>query len=234
MSLLLHQIIRMARATFDPKNLSASSHNYRQLKELVDKLSADDINLPSSILSGRSLTSNGIPAPCGYVSLFDHPDVTISVFILAADQEMPLHDHPQMYGLLKAVSGQLRIQGFTAIDDQHQPISVTKPDTHPWINVRPEQPAIINPATNAIELSPTKGNFHQIAAVNGPAAFFDILSPPYATEIPVHGARPCTYYKIVTQEKNVCLQQASCPDTFYSITVPYRLTDMDDPINVLF
>lgn len=226
MSLLLHQIIRTARATFDPKNISSTAQNYAKLKALVDKLTADDINLPISALSGRHIppvVRNGPSASCGFVSMLNHPDVIISIFILAANQEMPLHDHPHMYGILKAITGKLIIHGFTAIDDQQQPIVVPRPESEPFIEVRAEQPVTISSNTDAVVLSPSIGNFHQISAVDGPAAFFDILSPPYTTEIPVYGSRPCTYYKTVSVDKRLYLESCECPESYSTSYVPYDL-----------
>lgn len=226
MSLLLHQIIRAARVTFDPKNISSTTQNYAKLKALVDKLTAEDINLPVSVLSGRQIPpafQNGPPATCGFVSLFNHPDVIISIFILAPNQEMPLHDHPHMYGILKAITGKLSIRGFTAIDDQQRPIVVPRPEREPFIEVRPEQPVTISAEAAAVALSPSIGNFHQISAVDGAAAFFDILSPPYTTEIPVYGSRPCTYYKTISVGKRLYLESCECPETYTSAYVPYDL-----------
>lgn len=228
MSLLLHQIIRQARATFDPKNISTAAQNYAKLKDLVNKLSATDINLPIIILSGRNsppASRNGPPVPCGYVSLLDHADVSISIFILPANQEMPLHDHPQMYGILKSISGKLRIQGFTAIDDQQHPISVQRPDNLPCIEVRPEMPVDISPQSDAVALSPSVGNFHQISAIDGPAAFFDILSPPYNTEVPIYGTRPCTYYRSFSSNNRMYLERQECPKSFYCSSIPYKLNE---------
>lgn len=228
MSLLLHQIIRLARSTFDPKNLSTATQNYAKLKDLVDKLSINDINLPVSVLSGHSIPpayKDGPPSPCAHVPLLEHPDVGISIFILAANEVMPLHDHPQMYGMLKAISGNLSIEGFTAIDDQQQPISVYRPDMQPLIVVRPEMPVMIRPTTEAVTLSPSVGNFHKISAIDGPAAFFDILSPPYNTKIPVYGSRPCTYYKSLTDGQRVYLEQYECPEEFYCVPIAYNLNE---------
>lgn len=222
----MHKIIRTARVTFDPKNASSSVQNYAKLKALVDKLSADDIHLAPSVLSGRHIPPaypNGPPAACGFVSLYNHPDVIVSLFILGANQEMPLHDHPHMYGILKAVTGKLSIRGYTAIDDAQRPTVVARPENEPFIEVRAEQPVTISADTDAVALSPSVGNFHQIVAVDGPAAFFDILSPPYSTEIPVYGSRPCTYYKTIAIGKRLYLESCECPESYTSAYVPCEL-----------
>uniref|UniRef100_A0A8C4Q9P4 Uncharacterized protein n=1 Tax=Eptatretus burgeri TaxID=7764 RepID=A0A8C4Q9P4_EPTBU len=40
-------------------------------------------------------------------------------------------------------------------------------------------------------LTPEKGNIHEVSAVFGPAAFLDILAPPYDDK----AGRPCHYYR---------------------------------------
>lgn len=45
-------------------------------------------------------------------------------------------------------------------------------------------------------LTPVRDNLHQIDAVDGPAAFLDILAPPYN---PADG-RDCHYYKVLQRE----------------------------------
>lgn len=42
-------------------------------------------------------------------------------------------------------------------------------------------------------LTPARDNVHQIDAVDGPAAFLDILAPPYNPE----DGRDCHYYKVL-------------------------------------
>lgn len=42
-------------------------------------------------------------------------------------------------------------------------------------------------------LTPVRDNLHQINAVEGPAAFLDILAPPYDPD----DGRDCTYYRVL-------------------------------------
>lgn len=74
-------------------------------------------------------------------------------------------------------------------------------------------------------LSPDERNLHQITAINGPAAFVDILSPPYNGR-----DRECHYYSIVATvfdqqlNKNITwlLENIEPPDDFWCDSSPYN------------
>lgn len=53
-----------------------------------------------------------------------------------------------------------------------------------------------SPKTGCSIVSPTTRNIHEITATgNSPAAFFDILSPPYESEISLYGPKKCSFYR---------------------------------------
>ena len=53
-----------------------------------------------------------------------------------------------------------------------------------------------NSADNPIYLHPREENLHEIATVEGPAAFLDILSPPYGPDHRTGTERECHYYQV--------------------------------------
>lgn len=244
MSSLLHQIVRLCKTTWDPHNAAVLATNVQQLKQLVDRLSARDLKLPAGLLAdphqyarqaesaNDSSSSPMRPAPCTYVSLFEHPHVTINLFILAAGTELPLHDHPCMHGLLKPIAGQLIVQCYTAIDENGQP-TVVRPERQPvCIHVRREPAVQLDATSEAVLLTPQLGNFHHIRPVaGGVAAFLDILSPPYQTPIDKFGVRQCTYYQPCAMgapdSEMYVLVPRSSPSSFWCNTVPYTLGDYD-------
>jgi cysteamine dioxygenase len=88
----------------------------------------------------------------------------------------------------------------------------------------------LSPDTEAATLTPTHSNYHEITAVNGPAAFFDILSPPYDFDHPVFGKRRCHFYQKLTTNTpagagQVLLQRIPSPDDYYCDTAPYYKPD---------
>lgn len=70
-------------------------------------------------------------------------------------------------------------------------------------------------------LCPVEGNIHQVDTIDGPAAFVDILAPPYKTDIPEVGNRCCRYFKEVNISKDTKLAIISNPRDYWSDTAPY-------------
>lgn len=260
MSSLLVQLVRHARITWDPRNASSLGTNVHQLKQLVDKLSAQDLQLPPGLLNNTTTaTTSGVTAssssptassssispqsvaassspeslttrrapPCTFVSLVNEPNVTISVFILnESNSELPLHDHPGMHGLLKAISGQLHVQAYTALDAAGEPTPLPRSSAEGGgaIIVRHEPAVVIDASSPAVLLAPHLSNFHRIRPISGRAAFLDILSPPYQTLIPAWGERQCTYYEPVEAADDVLtLVPTVCPSSFWcnEVTFPW-------------
>lgn len=120
---------------------------------------------------------------------------------------MPLHDHPKMSGLLKVISGKLKIQSYTRIPSAN----------HSELLVSPEEPKILDSQSMTSFLDDKRSNFHEITALDEPAAFFDILSPPYS-DITDTGpeSRHCHFYrKLVVNESTLELVRIDCPSHYY-------------------
>ncbi|TKR87279.1 hypothetical protein L596_011698 [Steinernema carpocapsae] len=88
---------------------------------------------------------------------------------------LPFHDHPEMYGFIRALRGKIRIEA------------------HSWMNnedltVRCEASMVLEGDKVAV-VGPHIGNVHQITALTDDAAFFDLLVPGYV------GNRDCNYYR---------------------------------------
>lgn len=223
------QVIKHARFTCDPTNASFRS-NFLGLKQMVDKLTVTDIQLDCSIIYNQpAYRSPPVCPPCRYVHIYSNSNVSITVFILSESYTMPIHDHPQINGILKAISGKIRIQSYTAKTDS--PNNLHHASDLPasmFVPVIKEQPKELTECSESVVLTPTEGNFHEITAVGGPAAFFDILSPPYESVIPIYGARRCSFYAKVesnntSKNSNIFLQRIPCPSHYYCDSVEYEL-----------
>lgn len=157
-------------------------------------------------------------APCTFISICETSSFTMSVFILRQSYTMPLHDHPQMRGLLKVLSGRLKIQSFSRL-----------PGTSD-ILVTQEEPQILDKFSKTSTLDESMYNYHEISAFDDePAAFFDVLSPPYSSTD--EGSRHCHFYKKLfmvdsTSEKKIIkLERIECPDHYYCDNVLYDKPD---------
>lgn len=132
---------------------------------------------------------------------------------------MPLHDHPRMLGILKVLSGKMKIQSYTKFHQQPSPHSVL---------VEMQEPIILDQNSHASQLDEVNHNFHEISALEGPAAFFDILSPPYSdSQDHRSNARHCQFYRKLmvdnTSERKILkLEQIECPSHYYCDQVDYE------------
>lgn len=124
---------------------------------------------------------------------------------------MPLHDHPNMTGILKVISGKLRVESYTRIPT----------DKENGLIVKAEEPKILDSTSEAAVLHPEKCNYHEIQALEGPAAFFDILSPPYSDiSDKSPDARHCSFFKkeiLRSDGVNIIIKltQIPVPDHYY-------------------
>lgn len=139
----------------------------------------------------------------------------MSVFVIDENYTMPLHDHPSMHGLLKVISGRLRIQSYTRL---------ANPETDD-IFVKPEPPQILDHKSSTTYLDESTSNYHEITALDGPAAFFDVLSPPYSgLDDQGPDSRHCHFYRKLMVDnsdahKVIKLEQIECPDHYYCNSV---------------
>lgn len=75
-------------------------------------------------------------------------------------------------------------------------------------------------------LTPTEKNLHEIECIDGPAAFLDVISPPYIADVYGDGPRPCTFFKqtsiINKTTDEVKLAVMRSPKDFSSIRLNYQ------------
>ncbi|XP_054263279.1 2-aminoethanethiol dioxygenase [Macrosteles quadrilineatus] len=249
-SSLIEVVKRQAIATFTKLAGGISSNfedNLSKLTGLMNKVTSDDVNLDECLSSDCSEDAN---APVAYINIHDDPNLSIGVFVLKKGARLPLHDHPLMYGILKVIRGTVHIQSYSILTNpdvrEQETLSASKSDLHPSevgltkdtlyrpvvLLAKKEPASLIGEKDSACVLSPLVGNLHEIHSVNGPAAFLDVLSPSYNTDIPGVGPRPCRYFKelecdTVSQseiERRPLrkLIRISPPPDYWSCSLPYK------------
>lgn len=235
MSQLFIKIVKEALKTFDRSNLAAFTSNLASLKTLTDKLTIDDIGINYQLLKdqiSRTCDENDCPtSPCTYVHIFQNDFLSLSVFILKKDYQMPLHDHPLMHGILKPLSGQLLIQSFSR-EFESEADPVYNPNDLDDIPVKVHDPLIVGETSECIVLTPIEKNFHEIKALGEVGAFFDILSPPYESDLPEYGTRACTFFgKTLVNPGKMFLKIIPAPSSYHcnqgEYARPEFLVEMD-------
>uniref|UniRef100_A0A1B6CV59 2-aminoethanethiol dioxygenase n=1 Tax=Clastoptera arizonana TaxID=38151 RepID=A0A1B6CV59_9HEMI len=233
---------RLALLTFSKKKVQNKTfeENFAKLKHYVKILTGDDVGLDMPLFlkyTGFEQEPTSIrltnPAPVTYIEIFDDPEVTIGIFILKAGSKLPLHDHPIMFGMLKVLFGDIRISSYSHVPlNNSEAGDITPNDINLSNNNRAslichrEPDIILDIESEPCTLTPKQGNIHEICPINGPAAFIDILSPPYQSEIPGFGMRPCRYFKDCGNVDNITknlrkLMRIPTPKDYWSDVAPY-------------
>lgn len=216
-------ILKQALKTFDRKNHASLANNLAVLKQLTDQLSYRDIHVNEQLFDEHSKIPGR--APCTFMHIFEDDTVSMSVFIMRGGYTMPLHDHPFMHGLLKVIWGRLQIQSYTERETANRTNNQEKYEPLHEVNVIREEPNILTSEVGSTILTPTERNYHEITAIGGIAAFFDILAPPYDAHVPGYGPRECTFYEAMPHSDDnlasnlIKLKRIPAPLTYYCDTV---------------
>ncbi|XP_072279910.1 2-aminoethanethiol dioxygenase [Pyxicephalus adspersus] len=197
---VIHRIARQARLTF--RGLGSAdagkgfSENLAQLKKLVSEIRAEDLKIKPRKNSAAPPISVPHNPPVTYMHICETESFSMGVFLLKGGTSIPLHDHPGMHGMLKVLYGKVRIMGFDKMEAV--PPSELPPLLQPYqrssvFRAMLRSSGEYGDSSPPCLLSPHRDNLHQISAVDGPAAFLDILAPPYDPD----DGRDCHYYKLL-------------------------------------
>ena len=259
---IINQICQMALKTFARTTSDSNpmlhfkstpeefKSNLGQLKQIVNNLKYCDLGLEKS---KSIIDPDNQEAPVTYINVLKHTDVSIGIFIIKSGSRIPLHNHPNMHGLLKIVYGTVDIKEYTkckpdSVKDTEFPAFLQE---NPHLNLKergfcfPADKIVctsVKSSCDAIVLSPDENNYHEIHTVGeGPAAFFDILAPPYLPlsslglvddlESSEDEPRDCNFFEehifkpspsTSTNPSNpVWLRMIKCPADYESDTEPY-------------
>lgn len=219
----INNLIKQARETFSSILLSHDVNHDDQLeilKRSMNKISKDDLNfnLFDSNLKSRTTidkineekfrTSN---APVFYMKLYEDEIISVGIFIIKSQHRIPLHDHPQMFGLIKVLDGQGYLNAFNVLFEKNK---------NELICSKHISTTITSQSETAV-LYPNRSNIHEIYAINNEhCAFLDILSPPYSNE------NDCTCYLPLplttsTADRQDFLLKRIYDDEYYTESLQY-------------
>lgn len=122
----IESVLRQALTTFSGAYTSKAFHdNLVKLKQNANELDARSVGLDFRLLrwdtyelnhnidiSGSTFVQHR-QAPVTYIEVFEDQNVSIGVFVLRDGAKIPLHDHPNMYGVLKVIYGKVKVQSYT-------------------------------------------------------------------------------------------------------------------------
>ncbi|KAJ8396007.1 hypothetical protein AAFF_G00025390 [Aldrovandia affinis] len=222
MTSLVQEIARQANVTFKNCGSSANGDNkvflekQDELGNLLTQISAADLKIAPKKNEMKSSSKSKSPSPpVTYMHICETEAFSMGVFLLKSGASIPLHDHPGMNGMLKVLYGKVRIRCFDKLDNPSGAESETQFNPPLLPNQKGSlTPSILRSAGEYTEgsapciLTPLKDNLHQIDAVGGPAAFLDILAPPYDPD----DGRDCHYYKVLQPVSENADQTTAQPD----------------------
>ncbi|CAD5110863.1 DgyrCDS229 [Dimorphilus gyrociliatus] len=198
-----------------------------QLLSLVRQLKPHHVNFDEKLIMNKErYVFNHLRAPVYYIHMFENQFFTMCIFVLKNGTRMPLHDHPHMTGILKVLYGNLTIKSYSNIRDpeynaadelpleirshlrKDQVIKKVKFDGEKHLNEK-----------DCCYLTEKTGNFHTLSAMDGPAAFLDILAPPYSESL----GRNCSYYKelLKSDESEMVYLSETSSREYWCETAPY-------------
>ena len=172
-------------------------------------------------------------APVTYIHIFDdEKTVASSIFALKEGTSLPLHDHPNMHGFIKCISGKVLIKSYSKIWEKtftcNTPnskidLQASGDFSHERLRVgasRLPDRILTEDDSEAASLQPEQGNIHSVTAIDGPAAFIDFLAPPYSND----GQHTCHYFQVESSDhvNDVhTLLEVGCPSWYWCAYAPY-------------
>ena len=135
-----------------------------------------------------------------------------------------------MHGAVTVQSYTLKREPDTDTTPNSSPLQDTHTHTHRLLPATKHQTLTATANDPACRLNPGANNIHEIHSVDGPAAFLDILSPPYGTDERLGLERDCHYYREVEGTKRliggggeeVLLYRVETPTDFWCDQSDYR------------
>lgn len=238
---IVQSMARLAHLTFNNVNKCQSEEVFNEslnkLIKIMSQLSHKDINLNKELMSE---SNNSLPslslfeskrAPVSYVSIYETQHFHMCVFGLKHNSIIPLHDHPDMYGLIKVIFGSVTLSHYTPLPRDSTYIlpkevskKISKWQTNLLVpTVHNGNTTIDSKTQDVCVLTPNERNIHSVQSMGGSAAILDILSPPYRED------RECHYYKMIAtvfdkqlqRDITWLLEEVDAPKDYWCDSLPY-------------
>jgi hypothetical protein len=144
-----------------------------QCIELVNNLTFTDLGCSKSFK--RNFAQHGM----NYIGIIDDPFYSVGIFCMSKGTIIPIHDHENMMGISKVISGSIRIESYDRVSG--------KSNKENYFEVKLVEDNVFY--NNEVSIfTPYRKNYHQITALKD-SAFLNILVPDY-------GDSDCNYFKL--------------------------------------
>ena len=120
-----------------------------KLISIANKMTAADVGLPHKGDTLRKLPYR-FTAPICHMNILESRHFTMSVFIIRKGQQLPLHDHPGMTGVIKVLYGTINITSYAASGsdsltlEQHANLDTIPSIRHPDVVLDPSSGCQVN------------------------------------------------------------------------------------------
>lgn len=227
----INSVLKQALITFTCKP-DLFSTNLHCLASLLDKVTAEDVNLNRQFTQ-ETFWRQPHKAPVTCIDIYEDKNVTMGIFVLKPGGHIPLHNHPEMYGLIKVIMGKVKITSYSLNTPKILEVEKRTSRNEPLSNMPYSATNVLTAElvsteivdTNSLPcvLEPNHKNLHKIESVDGPAAFLDILAPPYMTLMSDGSSRLCSYYATLSQIATDIfrLHQIGSPSSYWCDMFPY-------------
>lgn len=202
MSCQLKSIIGITELTFSNREKENFRDSLNALIRRVSTVKAADLHFnPDKLNIFNTENAKERFPPVTTITIKETPSFSMEIFILQNGSRIPLHDHPDMYGILKVINGTVKHTSYSRMscigNETEIPHDVKNKvrscQLNSLIPVELKMSANVTATDQPCVLMPTEGNYHEVCAVGGTAVIFDILSPPY-------GERDCHFYNVLESE----------------------------------
>lgn len=96
---LIQEIVLTTLKTIKSYKTLSFEENLAILKELTKKITLAHLYINSDFQNDRDFSENS--APVAYSEICHNPHFSMGVFVIKPGCRMPMHNHPNMHGLLK-------------------------------------------------------------------------------------------------------------------------------------
>ena len=111
----IEKVFQLAIATFSKKTpKEIAKRNLDLLIAQTNMLTIKDVGLEHCSVFSSSVKDE-VVAPVTYIPVVENQHISMGIFVVREGQNIPLHDHPNMHGVIKCIAGKLNITSYTKL-----------------------------------------------------------------------------------------------------------------------